>query len=318
MNKHNYSNDFSSIKFSITIPSFKIIYLEECIKSILLQSYTNFELIIIDDCSPDDLFSIVTKFNDPRISYYRNTVNIGALDVVDNWNIGLKYAKGDYIICMGDDDKLLPNCLEEYYNLINKFPNLNVYQSFSQIINEYGQIIDFVNALPEFESSLSLMWHNFRGRKQFIGNILFDTKVLKNNGGFYKLPFALSSDEITTYIAADLTGIANSQLPLFQYRKNKYSITNNGNPFKLLDSVNLEEEWYINRLNEPTLNEYDNVYRQCLLNEMPNHFKKKRRSIIKFSINKKSIFNIFIFLYYKKKYNLSFKDFLIVLGSKLI
>ena len=62
-------------KFSITIPAYKRTYLQECIDSILGQTYTDFELIIVNDASPEDLDSIVNSFSDSRIRYYKNEKN---------------------------------------------------------------------------------------------------------------------------------------------------------------------------------------------------------------------------------------------------
>ena len=124
------------MKFSITIPAYKQKYLYEAIESCLAQTFKDFELIIVDDASPEDLKSEVDKFQDTRIRYYRNEKNCGALNVVDNWNICLGYATGDYVICMGDDDKLLPNCLEEYFKLINRYPNIGLLHGWTEIIND--------------------------------------------------------------------------------------------------------------------------------------------------------------------------------------
>ena len=112
--------------FSIVIPAYKSKYLGEAIESCLSQTYKHFEIVIVDDASPEDLNNIICQYDDPRIRSYRNDKNCGAIDVVDNWNICLSYASGDYVICMGDDDKLLPNCLEEYRKLIEKYPNIKV------------------------------------------------------------------------------------------------------------------------------------------------------------------------------------------------
>ena len=100
------------IKFSILVPAFKARFLAECIDSILSQTYTNLELIIVNDASPENLDEIVSRYDDARIQYYVNEKNFGAINVVDNWNKCLSYATGEYVICMGDDDKLLPCCLE--------------------------------------------------------------------------------------------------------------------------------------------------------------------------------------------------------------
>ena len=82
--------------FTIAIPAYKSKFLGEAIKSCLSQTYSNFELLIVDDASPEVLKSVVDRFHDDRIRFYRNEKNCGAVDVVDNWNICLSYAKGDY------------------------------------------------------------------------------------------------------------------------------------------------------------------------------------------------------------------------------
>ena len=65
------------MKFSVTIPAYKARFLKECIESILAQTYKDFELIIVNDASPEDLTSIVKSFNDPRIRYYINELWCG-------------------------------------------------------------------------------------------------------------------------------------------------------------------------------------------------------------------------------------------------
>ena len=92
------------MKFSITIPAYKSLYLEEAVKSVICQTHVEWELIIVDDCSPEDLASVVNPYlSDKRVRYYRNAQNCGAVNVVDNWNLCLGYCTGDYVICMGDD-----------------------------------------------------------------------------------------------------------------------------------------------------------------------------------------------------------------------
>ena len=64
------------MKFSITIPAYKRSYLKEAIDSCLAQTYKDFELIIVNDASPEDLDSIVNSYSDNRIRYYKNETNI--------------------------------------------------------------------------------------------------------------------------------------------------------------------------------------------------------------------------------------------------
>ena len=103
--------------------------------------------------------SIVNHYDDSRIRYYVNEKNCGAINVVDNWNKCLAYVKGEFIICMGDDDKLMPNCLEEYAKIIAKNPNLDVFHGRVLRIDDDSNVIDILEDRAEFESVYSLMRH---------------------------------------------------------------------------------------------------------------------------------------------------------------
>lgn len=215
------------MRFSVTIPAYKAQFLEDAIRSVIGQSLADWELIIVDDCSPENLRTIVEPFlHDDRISYYRNSQNCGAVNVVENWNICLSYCTGDYVICMGDDDRLLPNCLADYKTLVEKYPELYVYHTRTEIINETGKVIDVQEKRPEYESALALLWNRWNHRnKQYIGDFCYRTDYLKGIGGYYKLPLAWGSDDITAVLAAKKKGIANMQTFGFQYRQNAQTIS---------------------------------------------------------------------------------------------
>lgn len=215
------------MKFSVTIPAYKSRYLGEAVGSVVSQTFADWELIVVDDCSPDDLKAVVSPYlGDSRVSYYRNERNCGAVDVVDNWNRCLDYCTGDYVICIGDDDRLLPGCLEQYAALIGKHPGLHVYHTRTQIINAEGRVVSLQEPRPEWESVLSLLWNRWASRnKQYIGDFCYDAAYLKQCGGYYKLPLAWGSDDVTAVRAADALGIANTEVFGFQYRENPQTIS---------------------------------------------------------------------------------------------
>lgn len=233
------------MKFSVTIPAYKKQFLKEAIASVICQSYADFELIIVNDASPEDLDSIVNSFDDNRIRYYKNEKNFGAINVVNNWNKCLAYAQGDYIICMGDDDKLMPICLEEYAKLIEKYPGLGVYHALTEIIDENGNFYKMQQPRPIIEGAYSLWWNRWHGRSlQFIGDFCFDTKLLREDGGYYNLPMAWASDDITAVRAARYKGIANTQVLCFQYRENRFSISTSGSMAIKMKATVQEKKWY--------------------------------------------------------------------------
>ena len=76
-------------------------YIEQTIRSILAQTYENFQLIVCDNCSTDNTEEIVRSFKDPRIFYNRNERNLG---LVGNANRCLELAEGDYVHILHHDD----------------------------------------------------------------------------------------------------------------------------------------------------------------------------------------------------------------------
>lgn len=265
-----------TLLFSIAIPAYKSIYLAKAIQSCLNQTYDNFELIIVDDASPNDIASIVSQYTDKRIRYYRNDTGFGAEHVVDNWNRCLQYATGKYLMCMGDDDELEPICLEEYHKLIQKRPHLNIYHARTLIIDEDSNIKQLLEDRPEYESVYSMMWHRwFKDRRQFIGDWLFNTAALRQIGGFYSLPFAWNSDDISAYICAKDGGVANTQRPCFRYRVNNSSISMDRMSYRgKIKAHHMAYSWYTDFFRNKPSDSLDVMYWQDLCAGGEKHFSR--------------------------------------------
>jgi len=269
------------MKFSIGIPAYKSKFLKENITSILNQTYNNFELIIVNDASPEDIDSIVASFNDPRIRYYKNKINVGAEHVVDNWNICLSFAVGEYFILMGDDDMFAPNYLEEFVSLIDKYPLLDVYHCRTIIIDEKSNPLRLTEPRPEFESTYDSIVERMNSHRTFfISDYVYKTKTLNENGGFFKLPLAWASDDISSYIASGEKGIAHTNNAVFMYRENSLNITSTGNCFLKMEAVKLEENWFKNFLSKTPQNEMDLITRNYIQKRLVWHIQKKKIAII--------------------------------------
>lgn len=297
------------MRFSVTIPAYKAKFLKECIESILSQTYKDFELIIVNDASPEDLTSIINSFDDPRIRYYVNEENCGAINVVDNWNKCLSYATGDYIICMGDDDKLMPCCLEEYNKLIVLYPDLDIYHGWTEIIDEDSKICNMQEPRPLYESVYSMIWRRWHGGIQFIGDFLFRTQALRERGGFYKLPLAWGSDDISACILAAKKGISNTQIPVFQYRVNTLTLSKSGNIYAKFDAFDKQEKWYNGFLTESPKSNIQtvSVYWNLCVQYVPMAMKKKRIYQLSVDISEKGILRILFWLWHRKQFNINLK-----------
>ena len=97
---------------SIIMPSYNTArFIKETVESVLLQSYTNWELLIVDDCSTDDTDDVVAQLlGDSRIKYIKNSENSGA---AESRNRALREAKGKWIAFLDSDDLWAPDKLEK-------------------------------------------------------------------------------------------------------------------------------------------------------------------------------------------------------------
>jgi len=95
---------------SIMMPAYNAgKYIRRAIQSVLAQTYENWELIIVDDCSTDNTYEIAASYKDPRIRIFRNDVNIGP---GPSRNEAIKYSRGEWLAYLDADDIWLPQRLE--------------------------------------------------------------------------------------------------------------------------------------------------------------------------------------------------------------
>lgn len=137
---------------SIIMPTYNCgRFIRESIDSVFAQSYTNWELIIVDDCSTDNTAEIVAAYKDSRIHYLRNEQNMGA---ALTRNKALREAKGRYVAFLDSDDLWLPEKLKkqiafmeqngyaftyhEYTEIDEESKPLGVYVSGKKIVGQWG------------------------------------------------------------------------------------------------------------------------------------------------------------------------------------
>jgi glycosyltransferase involved in cell wall biosynthesis len=110
-----------SPKVTVLMPVFNVErYLQEAIESILNQTFSDFEFIIIHDPSTDITAEILQSFGDPRIKITNNEKILG---LIESLNTGLGIARGEYIARMDSDDISLPERLEKQVNYLNAHPD---------------------------------------------------------------------------------------------------------------------------------------------------------------------------------------------------
>ncbi len=112
-------------KVSVLMPVYKTqeIYLREAIESILKQTFSDFEFLILDDAPDDNREKIVMSYRDNRIIYFKNKVNIG---ITQSRNKLIDLAKGEYLAVFDHDDISLPTRLEDEVAYLDSHPEVGV------------------------------------------------------------------------------------------------------------------------------------------------------------------------------------------------
>lgn len=121
-------------KISVVIPSYNHAkYVSEAIESVLNQTYDNFELIIIDDASPDNSIEIISQYKDPRIVNYNLKKNVGAVSAL---NFGITHSNSEYFALLNSDDYWEPQKLEKQMQVFKGNQEIGAVFTSARFINE--------------------------------------------------------------------------------------------------------------------------------------------------------------------------------------
>lgn len=148
--------------FSIVIPVYnceKTIY--ETLHSVLIQTYNNYEVIIVNDCSMDATISEINKIKDSlsNISIINNLKNLG---VAESRNRGISVAKGNYIAFLDGDDIWMPGKLKKQKSIIEE-RNFDICCTSYDFIDENSQKIKNTYVIPEYIDYKLLLKENYIG-----------------------------------------------------------------------------------------------------------------------------------------------------------
>lgn len=252
--------------FSFVMPAYKAEYLSKAIDSILSQSYSNFELIIVNDASPENIQSIITNFKDTRIRYKENTYNIGGKDLVKNWNHCISFAQNDYIILATDDDIFEVDYLADAAKLIEKYPNVDLIRSGVKKIDEQENIIDFEFPTKEYLSCQEFALLYAKGATiSCISNYIFKKDALNQNGGFISFPRAHYSDDATA-LALSKNGVGIVPRNNFNFRVSNINLSNRNDlniVKEQLGATTLYMEWFLKHINDINVTSDNYLERAC-------------------------------------------------------
>ena len=171
--KHLYANE---PLISILMPVYNCaLYLREAIDSVLAQTYSNFELLILNDGSTDNSKEIILSYDDPRIKYIENEKN---LKLIATLNKGIDFAKGTYITRMDADDTMPSDRYEIQMKYMLEHPDVDLCSVWAYVTDEQGKRIGELKGIDTSELiNVSLFFTNPINHP----GILCKSKVLKEN-----------------------------------------------------------------------------------------------------------------------------------------
>lgn len=241
-------------KVSILMPVYNAsAYLQEAIESIINQTFTDWELIIINDGSTDKSAEICKYFNDTRIRYFEHKENC---KLIATLNEGIDLCKGQYIARMDADDISMPKRLEKQLAFLENNPDYILVGTNAYVIDQHEKIIGkIINPESNNFLQVSLLFTT-----PFVHpSIMIRTHILKQNK--YSTQYIHSEDQELWMRIACLGKIANLKSMLFKYRihntnvsvqhqllqqQNSYSLISNG--LKDLDIIPSKRELKLHKL----------------------------------------------------------------------
>ena len=169
---------------TIAIPTYNRAdtYLSQSLNSALEQTYENIEVVVSDNCSTDATPSLVRAHSDPRLSYFRQSENIGP---VNNFNFCLQRATGDYFLLLHDDDLLDRDLVATCMHAARNCNDLALIRTGTRTINAEGEVLgEFANGVQGLSCD-----GFFRGwfadmTVWYLTSTLFSTRMLAAAGGF--------------------------------------------------------------------------------------------------------------------------------------
>lgn len=182
-------------------------FLEEALDSILNQSFTDFELLIINDASTDQSLEILRTYQDPRIRLLDNEVNLG---VPKTRNKALEIATGEFIANMDSDDVAHPDRFKRQVEFMDHYLRVEICGSWVQFMGEWNGVLQFPAKHQDIKANLLFV------------NIINNPSIMVRRSIFKKLrydeTFALAEDYKLWAGLVDCTTIAIIPEVLLRYR----------------------------------------------------------------------------------------------------
>jgi len=232
----------STFKANMTNRNFTIIlpvrnggeYLKECVKSILAQTYKNFDVAILENESTDGSAKWLESLRDSRIKIYPSTSD---LSIQDNWARALTIPRQEFITFIGHDDLLTPDFLVEMNQLIEDDLNASLYQTDFHIIDQSGKIIN-TSKIAKHETLDEMLRGFLTLQRQSFSGCVMRRNDYDKVGGFPNYSRLLWADIVLWLRLASISHAVAISKPCFLLRVHPNSTGVSSKGQAILDAMN--------------------------------------------------------------------------------
>lgn len=225
-------------KVSVVMPAYNAEkYISEAIDSILNQTFTDFEFIIIDDGSIDNTIGIINNYNDERIRLIQNEANLG---VAQTLNKGIELSRGQYIARMDADDIAFPSRIEKQVLLLDRDKRLGICGSNAIL---FGSVNPSVTNIPLTDSIIR--YSMFLNSPFIHPSVCMRTEMLKELGVFYESEFEGREDyRLWMKISLSDWQMKNISQPLIKYRIHSNQVTQKKSVDYVTENIKLKKAYF--------------------------------------------------------------------------
>ncbi|QNK77416.1 glycosyltransferase family 2 protein [Winogradskyella sp. PAMC22761] len=231
-------------------------FIKAALKSVLNQTYQNFEIIVVDDGSSDNSVTIIKSIKDTRIKLFKNAVNKG---VVFTRNVGLEKASGDFIAVLDSDDTWEANKLQKQIDFFKVNPDYGICGTWAKREYVDGNTDEWKYPISDSEIRARLVW----GSAMIHSSVMFRKRVLEANNFSYDNTIKQAEDYDLIRQFVKNTKAHNIEETLVTYAVHENQFTSEAKDEQVTEAVKVAFR-YLNdlgvKLSENEASAFENVF----------------------------------------------------------
>ncbi|RXG12332.1 glycosyltransferase family 2 protein [Leeuwenhoekiella aestuarii] len=271
---------------AVVIPYYKLKFFQHTLESLATQNNKSFTVYIGNDGSPENPIDTISIYNNRlsiKYAYFKN--NLGNISLVEHWRRCIAMVNEEkYLMILGDDDVLEPDCIQEFYNIVDLIEreNIHVVRYATRVIDASGISIRDIHYNTQYENSLTFFIKKLCGKaRSSLSEYIFLSEKVKLS--FVELPLAWYADDLLYLKASNFGVIYSINESKVNVRASLLSISGN-------KSLNKEKNIASNLFFYYLLTRYEDQFH---IKERNLLFNKLEKSVINDKTNLELFFNLF-------------------------